>query len=520
VPESPHASLAPELSESRLATIRADLDRRFSDELVASSSLNARGAVIAGLSGVMILLVAEFAGTWLDSRWEFPDFADTALDYLAEGSVLVLLIGAFVAAWAVLPQRRWRAELRGLVAKVASGSPLRAQVELLLTMTEKQRIRNEGKTSRLRWAYIAFALGTLLVAAQGAIFIGWADSQGTARGGAPASPSFLAQPKADALGLSRTEQDELARAYAPTIWLHKTDPYGPNEPSAFITDSSLQWRTRRGKGVTVARRGEIEERRLGGACVTAPDGCYSFAGYSAAELTRPHHPSPDRPFGLGLAFGLFLDPSPSVYRGQALRDVDLPVFYELRIQRRLRDVRLTYWFFYGYSRPYKPLGQNAASLVHEGDWENIDVALNLDLKPVAVYYYGHGKPQRTPWSTVCKITDEAERCDSSQPGHPIVFSAKGSHASYPTPGAKKVCLGPICATDERNRGWAWEPWTRPGLVRSVREQAWYGFGGAWGGAGRIADSTGPLGPSRFKLPSDRDPGDLGPSTTPSAAGQS
>ena len=44
----------------------------------------------------------------------------------------------------------------------------------------------------------------------------------------------------------------------------------------------------------------------------------------------------------------------------------------------------------------------------------------------------------------------------------------------------------------------------------MRKEPWYGFGGAWGKAGAIGDTTGPLGPSRFKRSDDREPGEQVP----------
>ncbi len=94
----------------------------------------------------------------------------------------------------------------------------------------------------------------------------------------------------------------------------------------------------------------------------------------------------------------------------------------------------------------------------------------------------------------------------------MVFSARNSHASYPTVAtrrgdATRVCGAVGCSHDFRDRGRRWDAW-EPGLMRPAREEPWFGFGGAWGAAGELPDTTGPLGPSPWKLPDDPDPGEL------------
>jgi bifunctional ADP-heptose synthase (sugar kinase/adenylyltransferase) len=49
----------------------------------------------------------------------------------------------------------------------------------------------------------------------------------------------------------------------------------------------------------------------------------------------------------------------------------------------------------------------------------------------------------------------------------------------------------------------WDTWLRP--VRSVIEEPWWGFGGAWGAGGGLKGQIGPLGPSPWKQSSDPDP---------------
>ena len=49
----------------------------------------------------------------------------------------------------------------------------------------------------------------------------------------------------DWTALSAEQELELARRYAPRVWLHPREQYGPLDPAAFVGASLLGWRLRR-----------------------------------------------------------------------------------------------------------------------------------------------------------------------------------------------------------------------------------------------------------------------------------
>jgi len=317
--------------------------------------------------------------------------------------------------------------------------------------------------------------------------------------------------------LPPAELERLASRYAPLVWIHRGEDFGPSDPAEFLERSSLYWR-RLFRDRRLATAGAVDPDRLGRGCVELEEGCYREDEFLAIHLTRPHHKSPDRAPGLSLDRGFYLDPPDAARAGEVGEDPDAPIFYEAR-RTASGGIRLTYWFFFGFSRPFKPfLGGNLASFFsHEGDWENVDVVLRPDQSPSGVFFFGHGHPRLTVWEDVCKLVDGREDCSSSAPGRPIVFSARLSHASYPSAEegrgpASRVCARlfgrEICSYDLRSRGFRWDPLDDPDGLLDVRAEPWYGFGGAWGKAGRLADTTGPLGPSRFKLSHEPEPGEL------------
>jgi hypothetical protein len=85
---------------------------------------------------------------------------------------------------------------------------------------------------------------------------------------------------------------------------------------------------------------------------------------------------------------------------------------------------LQYWFFYFYN-DFNLIGSLIKAGLHEGDWEMVQLRLGEDEVPdLAVYAQHTGGDQRS-W-------DEVERPDGGD--RPVVYVARGSHASYFDPG--------------------------------------------------------------------------------------
>jgi hypothetical protein len=92
------------------------------------------------------------------------------------------------------------------------------------------------------------------------------------------------------------------------------------------------------------------------------------------------------------------------------------------------DKVLQYWMYYYYN-PFTTafLGK------HEGDWEMIQVHLDHDGFPIDATYAQHDLASRCLWDRVEKTRD----------GHPIIYVAVGSHASYFSQGSNSIHGGAI-----------------------------------------------------------------------------
>jgi hypothetical protein len=268
---------------------------------------------------------------------------------------------------------------------------------------------------------------------------------------------------APARGAEAAAPDPVQR-YAPLVFLHPDDNDRPMNAESFIRNSSLRWHHDSGcRDHQIAARGDVGQRRLGrgGYRHQLTDLLCRHHGtrFRSNQYTRPR----DDNVAGGEGFFLDLDNTARGGAGTSAR-----VYYDFVSQQFV-----TYWFLYGFN-------DAPASLTdHEGDWEQVTVRLNGSNHATDVAFYRHGGACRLPWSEVRKTAA----------GHPVAFSARGTHASYPRAGSFNNGI------DQTARGPRWRTWRH---LRDVRARPWYGYGGGWGEVGENADSTGPLGPSSFK----------------------
>jgi hypothetical protein len=333
--------------------------------------------------------------------------------------------------------------------------------------------------------------------------------------------------------------DDPEETFAPVIHLHHQDPSLPTTADFFLQHSRLFWHHPRGCGAfdpvlgrhvdrPVAADGNVgvAAQRIGlnggdpYAHSTLDGSRCSDAGrsFSATELTRPDDKARERPKDLPANEGFYLDLLNSSQGGEGQAHVKdfqgravftgVPAYTETQEVESEDAVWITYWFFYPLSVPPHPRVEleSARELVqdgisHEGDWERMSVLLRRgegenEYMPAYVRFHIHNHSLNIPWSQVQRKSDG----DGSRT-HPVGYSARGSHATYPTAGRFDEYLGEEKRT-ARVKDIAiscdacpiWLTWTN--LVQDVETEPWYGFGGAWG---QLKPFSGPLGPSVYKL---------------------
>jgi hypothetical protein len=140
---------------------------------------------------------------------------------------------------------------------------------------------------------------------------------------------------------------------------------------------------------------------------------------------------------------------------------------------------LGYWFFYFYNDYNLALGIG----LHEGDWEMIQLRIHDGAPDLAVYAQ-HRQAEKRPWAQVTKVPGD--------PNRPMVYVARGSHASYFEPGFHQTEAWYDLADGKRN-----SPRTALEIVTDD-EPAWIAWPGVWGDTrARVGgiDQPSPKGPS-------------------------
>ena len=267
---------------------------------------------------------------------------------------------------------------------------------------------------------------------------------------------------------------EILPMFAPEIRLHPGDPYRPSSVEWYLERTTLQrWRGvfRRNEVVCISgeRLGlvaEIESEDQAALCLTIPE------GPNQERSRRGFQPTDGKLSAPCYVNACFAPDEPDAFD-------------------------LQYWFFYPFN------GRGGRHVTHEGDWEHITVRVTNAPMPIliAAYVSAHGM-NNGGW--VSRGDGELQVTD---PGHPIIYSAIGSHASYTTAGVHKQ-RWPKPGDRTRTGGPVWN--TADDLVLvEINGQSpdgledahpWLRYRGRWGairsGFSWPFATTGPIGPSQ------------------------
>jgi hypothetical protein len=272
--------------------------------------------------------------------------------------------------------------------------------------------------------------------------------------------------------------------YAPLVYMHPNEPYGPMRAGDFIRRSSLRWENRGAiDSEEVWPLHRINAYRLG-------HGGYTEDRYNTTQNLHPET-TRDRGFYLDLEHG----DDPHSHEGYQIRrgrlpiragEMGPPVYYDYRVCDYV-----VYWFH--FARSVTRVGNT--NYEHDGDWEHIAVLLNNRNKATDVRYFSHRR----------MFTVKARDVEWAGAGstHPVVYTAWRSHASYPNngrDGSGQHDCGAFC-TDQTGKGHRWDTWLSLRNLDNVNSAPWYGYGGSWGRPDDVnSGSSGPQGPHpRYKV---------------------
>ena len=151
-------------------------------------------------------------------------------------------------------------------------------------------------------------------------------------------------------------------------------------------------------------------------------------------------------------------------------------------------INVQYWFYYPYN-------DGPSFFDHESDWEHVTVRLDREGSPLGLYLAHHKEDNPGMYRAWGRVRREGE--------HPVVLSARGTHASYASaddmPFFERVGA---CADLGRCAEPVWRTWEGGGLA-DLGERAAprvlpevIGYGGPWGASGILPGTSAPVGPTQ------------------------
>ncbi|MCP4539740.1 MAG: Vps62-related protein, partial [Chloroflexi bacterium] len=157
-----------------------------------------------------------------------------------------------------------------------------------------------------------------------------------------------------------------------------------------------------------------------------------------------------------------------------------------------------WWLVYCFFYPFNGSIAKAIEVTHEGDWEHVKVEVDkTGTKIHRIYFAAHGGGK---W--VSKATASRKGFECVQSTHPVVYSARDSHASYPAKGKQARGLLPA---DHTGTGKTLDCWKGPRFTLLGNKSAppagqdWLRFSGFWGHLGSglpvVVPDRGPMGPA-------------------------
>jgi hypothetical protein len=269
----------------------------------------------------------------------------------------------------------------------------------------------------------------------------------------------------------------LARRFAPVVRLHPDEEYFPSSAEWYLRRVQMRYAIRGRRDRHVLDKGQVTPTSL---VTQVFEDQYSGRGYpseffleipyTAAELSM--HPR-------ALQVSDLRKRQQPMWRTRRGRLRDAPCYAHTVATRHGTEIQ--YWFFYPYNGDIAPV----VNFAHEGDWEHVTIRLAPGNEVASDVFYAAHEGGR--WYPARQVVNDA--------GRPIVYSARYTHASYPTAGTWRLRkVGFITVNDATAAGSEWDCASNLVLL-SQREPRWIRYTGRWGELGLTPFTTGPRGPA-------------------------
>ena len=285
-------------------------------------------------------------------------------------------------------------------------------------------------------------------------------------------------------GIDDEIEDRLIKRFAPVVRFHVNEQYLPINVDWFLPRVRMRFDVNLGFDKQLLDKGQVDSASL-----ISQETNNQISGLSAEPtnffLEQTDISGGDKldPYRVGTRIG----PGESGWACYAhVKPVSTGVHYGLY------DIQ--YIFFYAYNGD---LLTGSADSAHEADVEHITVRIEKDINTVhQIYFAAHNNEGK--WYSPRATDSSPDGYSITGDGRPIVYSALGSHASYPSAGVKdRGILLPADKTGEGGLEWDCLPNVINLGEKSYPRQGmeWIQYSGRWGEIGAVGYTSGPYGPA-------------------------
>jgi hypothetical protein len=201
---------------------------------------------------------------------------------------------------------------------------------------------------------------------------------------------------------------ELATRFAPEVRLHSKEQHFPSHVLWYLANSCVKFDTKaREDPILLEDASDLEK-------LVSLSFAFGVETYTSSSLRKTR---------------FYLTPKVDISLGQPRETEQNLVPVYAHVIEEADEIDIQYFFFYSHNGAIVKSLSKAG--VHEGDWEHITVRVSkLSFSIIAVYMAAHSNEGR--WYTEkASVFGSGRGYSVNETGHPVIWAAVYSHASYP-----------------------------------------------------------------------------------------